>query len=522
MLRYDTVFLVVDDFEAMRRVTAAQLRTLGYENIHVATNGADALRLLQKQRVDMVLSDLNMPGMTGLELLQAVRADKRLCHLPFIAITAEADRPQIEAVIASGVTSVLVKPYTAENLRLRLERAAHHVPMASQPVPVEARAAGAEPAPGPCEANVPAEVQRPTVLVVDDTPENLQLLTELFKDEYRVRVASNGRRALEICSSDAPPDLVLLDVMMPGLDGFEVARRMREHPTSEMIPIIFITALHGDDAQIKGLDLGAVDYVRKPIQPDLLKARVRNFMRYLDLRRQLQADYDRMLETARLKERVEVMMRHDMKGPIASIIGLLQATLSEQDLNRRDEEHLRLAESAAFQLLNLVNLSTDLFKIESGTYELDARPFDIGADLRRIVEMLRHASADKGLIIAVDSDADVGREPPQVLGDATLCVSLFANLLKNACEAAPPGSRVDVALQDTAPLRVTITNRGVVPAAIRGGFFEKFVSYGKPRGTGIGAYSARQLARAQGGDVELDVSDDAGTTSIKVTLPRAS
>jgi len=115
--------------------------------------------------------------------------------------------------------------------------------------------------------------------------DNLLMLSHLFMDKYQVRITHTGEKALEICQSNTPPDLVLLDIMMPGMDGFEVARRMREHPTSEAIPVIFVTAMTGDDARLKGLELGAVDFVTKPVDPDMLKLRVRNFMRFVEQRK---------------------------------------------------------------------------------------------------------------------------------------------------------------------------------------------------------------------------------------------
>ena len=123
------------------------------------------------------------------------------------------------------------------------------------------------------------------------------------------------------------------------------------------------------------------------------------------------------------------------------------------------------------------------------------------------------------MTLSVDTDVPVGSLPPQVLGDATMCYSLMVNLLKNACEAAPQGSRVQVQLFSEDPLRVTITNSGVVPAAIRPSFFDKYVTSGKPGALGLGTYSARLLARAQSGDVALAVDDAAQTTCVTVTLP---
>lgn len=341
-------------------------------------------------------------------------------------------------------------------------------------------------------------------------------------DEYSVRIAHTGEKALGICHSNNPPDLVLLDIMMPGMDGFEVAKKMREHPTSESIPVIFVTSLIGEDVRLKGLELGAVDFINKPIDPDVLKPRVRNFLRYVELNKQLQADYDGMLEAARLHKDVENIVRHDMKGPLAGIVGLVQALEEDGTMSAKHAEQLHMIEETAMEVLDMINLSAELFKIETGRFQLDAKPVKIGDVLRRIGEMARTTFEEKHLVIAIDTDVPVGVEIPQALGDSMFCHSLFQNLIKNACEAAPEHSRVNVTLMDEAPLRIIIQNKGAVPAEIRDSFFNKFVTYGKQNGTGLGTYSAKLLAEAQHGEISLSVSDRENMTTLIVTLPRHS
>jgi putative two-component system response regulator len=121
---------------------------------------------------------------------------------------------------------------------------------------------------------MPKLPERPTVLIVDDTPENLTVLGELLQHRYRVRVASTGQRALQVAAGVPRPDLILLDVMMPGMDGYAVIRELRAHPDTRGIPVIFVTAMDGDADEERGLELGAVDYITKPIRPAIVLARV--------------------------------------------------------------------------------------------------------------------------------------------------------------------------------------------------------------------------------------------------------
>ncbi len=119
---------------------------------------------------------------------------------------------------------------------------------------------------------------KPTVLVVDDTPENLSLMGSLLAQDYRVKVANNGEKALRIATAETPPDLILLDVMMPGMDGYEVCRRLMADDRTRHIPVIFLTAKAEAADEKMGLELGAVDYITKPISPPIVMMRVRNHL----------------------------------------------------------------------------------------------------------------------------------------------------------------------------------------------------------------------------------------------------
>jgi len=172
----------------------------------------------------------------------------------------------------------------------------------------------------------------PTILAVDDSPVNLSLITGLLKSHYRVKVANSGEKALRIVHADLPPDLVLLDVMMPDLDGIEVCRRLKDDPRTRHIPVIFLTAMSKSDDERIGLEAGAVDYITKPISPPILLARVKTHL-------QLKAGQD-FLKDKNAFLQSEVLRRTREVQAIQDVTILTMASLAET----RDNEtgnHIR-------------------------------------------------------------------------------------------------------------------------------------------------------------------------------------
>ncbi len=340
-------FLVVDNVSAMCQVTANKLRALGAHDVQTASNGAEALQLLKTTRVDVVLSDWPMPVMDGLALLQAMRASETMARIPLVLVTAQIDREKITQAIGLGVSEFLVKPYTTARLEEKIAGAL-------------GRLARSDSAAAPAVPK--AEARQMTILVVDDVPENLRLIADLFDGRYKVRVAANGPKALTLCTSDNPPDLVLLDVMMPGMDGFEVARRMRAHPNSQHIPIIFVTALSDDESQRRGLDMGAVDFVSKPVDPAILQLRVDNFMRYVAMHMQRQAEYDTLLENARLREEFERTLRQDLLRPLDQVASQARALVLALGEGNAQQGAARQIAQGAQQAIDALTAAAEKFK----------------------------------------------------------------------------------------------------------------------------------------------------------------
>ncbi len=147
-----------------------------------------------------------------------------------------------------------------------------------------------------------------TILVVDDTPENIDIVTGILHDTYKIKAALNGKKAIEIARKSPHPDMILLDIMMPEMDGYEVCKILKEDPITAKIPIIFVTAMSSEENEEKGLELGAVDYISKPISPSITKARVRTHIALSDQNKELERQV--YLRTKELNDtRLEIIRR---------------------------------------------------------------------------------------------------------------------------------------------------------------------------------------------------------------------
>lgn len=234
---------------------------------------------------------------------------------------------------------------------------------------------------------------------------------------------------------------------------------------------------------------------------------------------QLEAQNQALRAAFSVRDEVERIARHDLRTPLASIASVPRLLRESRALDGRELELLGMVERAALRVLSMVNLSLDLFRMEEGSYRLRAQAVDLGAVAQTLMRELQEHARSKKLRIALD----LPPEPTYALGEELLCYSTVANLLKNALEASPEGAEVRVRLRRVVAdagdwVLLSIHNLGEVPAAVRENFFEKYATHGKPAGTGLGAYSARLMARVQHGELRMD-SGAQGTT-LSLRLPR--
>jgi putative two-component system response regulator len=179
-----------------------------------------------------------------------------------------------------------------------------------------------------------------TVLVVDDTPDNLSLMADLLRRDYKVKLAHNGERALQIALGDAPPDLILLDIMMPGLDGYEVLRQLLRAPGTQHIPVIFLTAMSAAEEEKIGLDMGAMDYITKPVNPAIVLARVRNHL-HLKIARDMLLRQNEILEEEVHRRTEQIAAMQDVT--IRAMASLAETRDNETGNHIRRTQHYILA-----------------------------------------------------------------------------------------------------------------------------------------------------------------------------------
>ncbi|MBE9561821.1 MAG: hybrid sensor histidine kinase/response regulator [Proteobacteria bacterium] len=365
------------------------------------------------------------------------------------------------------------------------------------------------------------------ILVVDDEPVNLRTLGNILKNHYEVIIAKNGKSALNMAVIEPMPDLILLDIMMPVIDGYEVCRQLKQNPSTQHIPIIFVSAMNNEVDETKGLELGAVDYIAKPISPSIVSARVKTQLKLMSAYKKLTSAYNELEqknialeEMAVLREDVGHITRHDLKNPLNGIISATSLLMDEMDEGLH-KTILSNIEIAGYQMLEMINSSLDLYKMEVGTYKYNPDHVNIIAIFKKIISETRVHLETINVTTNIIVNGKVITENKQFLikGEYLLCYSMLANLFKNALESSSSNSVITIYLDKQEKSIIKICNQGTIPMEIRSKFFEKFVTMGKSSGTGLGTYSAKLMAETQSGSIHFDTSDETNTTILTIQLP---
>lgn len=254
--------LIVDDVSENLHAMMGMLRDK-YAVI-AATSGEKALALAAHHpQPDLILLDIRMPDMDGYEVLRRLKSDSVTADIPVIFVTALSESADEARGLKMGAADYITKPINADLLHLRVL------------TQLELRRYRRKPLAPPGNGG---QTQHLSILIADDVPENIHELISALSNEYRILVANNGPQAIELVQSATPPDLILLDIVMPEMDGYEVCRRIKASEAGNRIPVIFLSVMDSTVEKVRGFSIGAADYITKPFDIDEVRARIRTHL----------------------------------------------------------------------------------------------------------------------------------------------------------------------------------------------------------------------------------------------------
>ena len=360
-----------------------------------------------------------------------------------------------------------------------------------------------------------------SVLIVDDVAANINALLYILKSEYHMFTVNNGREAIKIAEKFLP-DVILLDILMPEMDGYEVLSVLKNSEKTKDIPVIFITGLSDDESEEKGLKLGAVDYITKPFFPAIVKLRVYNQIQIINLRR----DLETAAETARIANRAKsdflANMSHEIRTPMNVIVGLTELLLEEESLTADiyTTDSLKKINTAGIALTGIINDVLDISKIESGKFTLNPVRYDTAGMLNDVININIFRIEDKPITFQLDIEENIFCE---LYGDDLRIKQILNNLLSNAFKYTREGTvtlsvGTNRRTQDQdIELSVSVSDTGI---GIRKEDLEKlFADYNQVdtqanryvEGTGLGLSITKGLVELMGGEISVESEYGIGT-----------
>jgi len=372
------------------------------------------------------------------------------------------------------------------------------------------------------------------ILIVDDRPENLLTLEGILdSSELNLIKAHSGNEALGLLLEHSVA-LVLMDVQMPGMDGFETAEIMRSSDKTRHIPIIFVTAISKQRKHIfKGYEKGAVDYLYKPLDLEILKSKISAFVDFFKHKEALEETTHKLQKTieqlhdakeeaeeaTRIKSVFLASMSHEIRTPLNGIIGIAELGLMDEDSTPMQADRYLDIKTSGQNLLEIINDILDISKIEAGKLELEETEFSLRDIIDKVIKIIQVHVNHKDIELVVDVAPDI---PDNIIGDPLRLRQILTNLLGNAVKFTRDGMvKLTVEMKELVEeqLRVQFsvedTGEGI-PVAKQKKLFEEYTQADvsttrKSGGTGLGLNIARRLVNLMGGDIHLESEDSKGS-----------
>ncbi len=352
------------------------------------------------------------------------------------------------------------------------------------------------------------------ILVADDQEGNQILMKYILeKKGYEVLVASDGEEAIEV-ATEMDPDLVLMDVVMPGMDGYEACKILKDNPKTKNIPIVMITSLNDVTDKVKGLEVGADDFMSKPPNEVELTARVKSLIRMKDQQKEIE----------QLRNDFTAMLVHDLRAPLTSVLGFTDLISSSDDLtNEEKTEYLNIISISGRKMLALINDILDVSKLESGDIALNYSRVNLAQVITENIEKNHGLFIQKHLTVQKNLDETISIRIDQGKIDQVL-----TNLISNAAKFSFDNGviKIDVSKNENSFIcKITDTGTGIQENELPF-IFEKYkqASTGKShnfKGTGLGLYISRMMMEAHKGSISVESKPGFGT-SFSLVFPAES
>ncbi|MDM8538599.1 ATP-binding protein [Desulfobacterales bacterium HSG17] len=369
------------------------------------------------------------------------------------------------------------------------------------------------------------------ILVVDDNETNIDILVEALEDAYDIRIATDGKRALKTVLAD-PPDLILLDIMMPEMDGYEVCEILKQNETTKKIPVIFLTALTEEQNESKGLALGAIDYIKKPFSPDIVRARVQNHLEREIYKNHLEELIEfRTTELNETKEALRVAnnakgnflmnMSHELRTPLNGIL-MASELLPLCDSKSEIEEIQEIIHSSSNALLQSVEKILEFTGSKNGEVEIESSTFQLDEALAGIETHFFHKGTNIELIPVLDIDSESITN--SLIGDKERLIEILNHLLENAAKftTSRPETVLRIRVTEKSPedanIEFSIADKGIGIKEehfeqIYEPFFQADTSTTRQYdGIGIGLSVCKQLVELMDGKIWVESKPDLGST----------
>lgn len=373
------------------------------------------------------------------------------------------------------------------------------------------------------------EGQKFEVLIVDDISENLQVLGNILSERnLDVSFASNGQQALDAVEFEAP-DVILLDISMPEMDGFEVCKRLQANPTTKDIPVIFLTAKTESESVVKGFKLGAVDYVTKPFNAAELVSRVfthieLNLSRKLikQQNQKLQKQNNDLQELNATKDKFFSIVAHDLKNPFNTIIGFAELLITKKDMKpeklSRFHQYIYDSSQKAYSLLeNLLDWS----RSQTGRLQWKPDNINIAAIACEVIDLLAGTASNKAIELTLKVE-----DPLYVFADGNMITTVIRNLVSNALKFTKEGGFVKIiSASKNNMIEITIEDSGIgiseenIKKLFRIDENVSTTGTAKEKGTGLGLILCKEFVEKNNGNISVESKIGQGSKFI-FTLPK--